>query len=62
MINLCEYAKVVVDESLLDDIDDQLDAGDKFVDMERANNWAKNLEEKRGLLNRKRDMQCLETL
>ena len=42
MINLCEYAKSIVDESLLDDIDDQLDAGDKFVDNERVNNWAKN--------------------
>lgn len=39
MINLCKYAKVVIDESLLDDIDDQLEAGDKMVDLERANKW-----------------------
>lgn len=42
MINLSEYTKIVLDESLLDDIDDQLEAGDKMVDLERANNWAKN--------------------
>ena len=41
MINLCEYAKVVIDESLLDDLEDTLDAGDKYVDMKRAENWSK---------------------
>lgn len=54
MINLCEYAKVVVDESLLDDIDDQLDAGDKFVDMERANNWAKKSRRKAWIAKQKK--------
>lgn len=40
MINLKEYASKYVYEGILDDIDDQLEAGDAFMDNERAKKWS----------------------
>lgn len=40
MINLKEYASKYVYEGILDDIDDQLDAGDAYMDNERAKKWS----------------------
>lgn len=41
MIDLKDYTKIVIDESLLDDIEDTLVAGDKAADLKMVENWAK---------------------
>ena len=41
MIDLKDYTRIVIDESLLDDIEDTLVSGDKAVDLKMVENWAK---------------------
>ena len=41
MIDLKDYTKIVIDESLLDDIEDTLVAGDKAADLKMVEGWAK---------------------
>lgn len=46
MIDLKDYTKIVIDESLLDDIDDILADGDKHVDLKMVEGWAKGSRKK----------------
>lgn len=40
MIDLKDYTRIVIDESLLDDIDDTLIAGDKMMDLKMVEKWS----------------------
>lgn len=46
MIDLKDYTKIVIDESILDDIDDILADGDKHVDLKMVEGWAKGSRKK----------------
>ena len=46
MIDLKDYTKIVIDESILDDIDDILADGDKQVDLKMVEGWAKGSRKK----------------
>jgi hypothetical protein len=46
MIDLKDYTRIVIDESLLDDIEDTLVAGDKHIDLKMVEGWAKNARKK----------------
>lgn len=46
MIDLKDIAKYIIDEGLLDDIEDNLSAGDKAMDIQMAQNWAKKSRKK----------------
>lgn len=46
MINLKDIAQYTIDEGLLDDIEDNLSAGDKAMDIQMAQDWAKHSRKK----------------
>ena len=46
MIDLKDYTRIVIDESLLDDVEDTLIDGDKQVDLQMVDGWAKNARKK----------------